>query len=68
MREDARLLDEALMKRLSEAICDVSGSPTASENQLDGVVRMLREAPSRFDAPGASAELGRAGDAYSQRL
>jgi hypothetical protein len=51
MGEDAQPLDEAMMKRLSEAICDVSGSPTASENQLDGVVRMLREAPSRSGAP-----------------
>jgi hypothetical protein len=56
MGEDARLLDEAMMKRLAEAICDVSGSPTASENQLDGVVRMLREAPSRSAAPPTISE------------
>jgi hypothetical protein len=46
-----RPMEKALVKRLSEAICDVSGSPTASEKQLEGVVRMLREAPNRSGGP-----------------
>jgi class 3 adenylate cyclase len=59
MADDARRTDEALMKRLAEAICDVSGSPTSSEGHLDtaneeqlaGVVRMLKKAPSRSGGP-----------------
>jgi hypothetical protein len=51
MGDVAGPMDEALMKRPSEAICDVSGSPTASEKQLEGVVRMLRHAPRRSGGP-----------------
>jgi hypothetical protein len=59
MGEDGGQMDAALMKRLSEAICDVSGSPTSSEKhldtarekQLEGVMQMLREAPGRSGGP-----------------
>jgi hypothetical protein len=44
-------MDEALKKRLSEAICDDPGSATAREKQLEGVVRMLRHAPRRSGGP-----------------
>ena len=39
------------MERLSEAICEESGSPTACEKQLEGIVRMLKEAPARSGPP-----------------
>jgi hypothetical protein len=39
------------MGRLSEAICDESGSPTACEKQLEGVMRMLGEASERSGPP-----------------
>jgi hypothetical protein len=51
MGDDAGPMDEAFMGRLSEAICDVSDSPTACEKQLEGVMRMLREAPERSGPP-----------------
>jgi hypothetical protein len=51
MDVDARPMDKALMKRLSEAMCDVSGSPTTTEKQVEGVVRMLRQSPSGPGGP-----------------
>ncbi len=39
------------MGRLSEAICDESGSPTTCEKQLEGVMRMLGEASERSGPP-----------------
>jgi hypothetical protein len=36
------------MERLSKAICDESVSPTARERQLEGIARMLAEAPGRL--------------------
>jgi hypothetical protein len=56
MDENVGPMDEALLKRLSEAICDVSGSAATGANQLEGVVRMLSETPARSDGPPRASD------------
>jgi hypothetical protein len=51
MQNETHSVDEALMERLLAAICDESISPTSRQGQVEGIARMLSEAPGRPGGP-----------------
>jgi hypothetical protein len=57
MQKESDSMPDAMMERLSKAICDESVTPSAREKQLEGIARMLSEAPGRLaSAPPQSGD------------